>query len=287
MWEESVEKFTKAGEISKNDLNIYNYLSISYLNLDKFDEAIEQINNVLRINPNFAPAYYNVAGIYMKKQEFDKAIENYKKAISIDSSLKKAYFNIAGAYYSLGDIKNAVKYWEKSLQYDKNNPDIYMNLANVNLKNLDNKVKAMRYIRSAYDIRRNDPKVVCRYADFLLQTNDIYRAIDKYIEAYKIDSNMSHAIIGHAECLVKLRKYDEALDVLNNCDDNAKNSVSYLMIRLMALNEIALKHKQNQNMEEYEKLNGTIIEVCDKIVEVSGNDKLVAGIKKLHRINKG
>ena len=71
--------------------------------------------------------------------------------------------------------------------------------------------------------------------------------------------------------------------MLEKCNENEKESVPYLSLKVMALSETALKQKEN-NIEEYKKLSSTIVEICDKIVSVSGKDKLVARIKRLHQL---
>ena len=57
----------------------------------------------------------------------------------------------------------------------------------------------------------------------------------------------------------------EALDAVEKCPDEQKEASSYLIIKLMALSEIALKQKAENNLEKYENLRDTIIQICDKI----------------------
>ena len=78
-------------------------------------------------------------------------------------------FDIASAYHLSNDSKNAVKYWLKSAEYDKSNPQIYVNLALTYLNEYNERMKALRYIRTAYEYARNDYDVVFKYGLILLK----------------------------------------------------------------------------------------------------------------------
>ena len=125
----------------------------------------------------------------MKQKEYACAIDAFKKAISIDTGLKKAYFNIAGAYHYKKDIKNAIKYWEKTIEYDKNNQDAYLNLAMTYINDMSDTTKALRYIRSAYEINKYNADAVLKYGIILLKSNEVYRAKEKFEEALCLDDN--------------------------------------------------------------------------------------------------
>ena len=211
----------------------------------------------------------------MNLQDYNGAIDSYKKALSLDANLKKAYFNIAGAYCNIGDMKNAIKYWEKTIDYDKNNISAYLNLATVYMENSNDKTKAKRYARSAYELNKLDCQVVLKYALVLMHCDDYYRSLEKLQEALKIDQNSAEVKIALAQCYLKLNKTDEAFEMLESCPKEAQESQNYLIVKLMYLTEI-LKFDANNEIKD------TIIQICDKIQTDFGNIPMVEEIKQMH-----
>lgn len=271
-WEESVEKFKKSIELNEDETINRNSLSHSLIKLNMLSEAKEQIEEVLKINPEFASSRYNLGQIYMREKEYAKAIDEYKKAVSIDTNLTKAYFNIAGAYHFKGDVKNAIKYWEKTIEYDKENQNAYINLAICSINDLNDQSKALRYIRSAYEINKMNGLVAFNYGLILLKINDVYRAQEKFIETLNLDKTLLQSKILLAQCKVKLNKPEEAIEILNNYEGD-KNSKDYLSIRALALKTILTKENNVQIMDEFN-------EICDKIRNEYGDEAMVEELKQ-------
>jgi len=280
MWDESIEKFNKSIELNDNEITNRNSISYSLIKIDKLDEAKEQIEIILKLNPNFASCHYNLAQIYMRREKYPEAIEEYKKAVTLDANLTKAYFNIAGAYHYLGDIKNAFKYWEKTIEYDKENQNAYINLAISSINDLNNSAKALRYIRSAYEINKKNPLVVFNYGLVLLKANDIYRAEEKFIEAYKLDDKLKDVNMLLAECKVKQNKPYEALELLREYEKQEYNKKEYYFIKALVLKEILNLEKDNtQFNDEFDK-------ICDKIRMEYGEDAMVEELRQQNLQNK-
>ena len=258
-FEESISKFNKSIELKEDEYIVHNALSYSLIKINKYEEAKKEIEKVMKLKPDFANAHFNLAQIFMKSEEYQKAIDCYKKALSLDANLKKTYFNIAGAYHKLNDNKNAIKYWEKTIDYDKNNIDAYLNLAMTYFDDNNNYTKSIRYIRSAYELDKNNADIVFKYGLILLKANELYRAEEKLSDAIKLDNNLISAKIALAECNLRLNKPQKTLEILNECEQEKGGDRDYLTIKIMALLE--LFKNDNQNLE----LKNTILQICDKI----------------------
>jgi len=265
-WEKSIEKFKKSIELKNDEIINHNSLSHSLIKLEKLEEAQKEIEFVLNLNPEFASCYYNLGQIYMQKQMYQEAIDVYKKALSLDVNLKKAYFNIAGAYHFRGDIKNAIKYWEKTIEYDKQNLNAYINLAMCTINDLNDSTKALRYIRSAYEINKYSPEVVFNYGLIFLKTNDVRRAQEKFEEAFNIDNSLFQARVALAECKLKLKKPSEAIEILDSIKEQKENDRDYLMVRLYCLS--AIYKNNHDNIDLMDEIN----QICDKIQKEYGED---------------
>ena len=274
MWEESLEKLYKSVELKDNEYVSHNALSYSLLMLERYDEAKNEIDKVLSLCPTFASSHYNLAKILFKEKNYKAAIDSFKKALSLDASLKQVYFDIALCYNYLDDFKNAVKYWLKSADYDKTNPQVYVNLALCYLNQYNDNLKALRYIRTAYEFADHDCDVVFKYGLILLKINEIHRAKEKFEEVIKLNPNLELAYLALAECELKLNKPANALELLDKCSGETCEKRDFLYVKLYALSEII------KNDTENIELKNTIVSVCDKIIKVFGEDETVVEIKK-------
>lgn len=274
MWEESIYKFYKSIEIKNDEPISHNSLSYSLIKLDRLDEAKVEIEQVLRLSPEMASCHYNLGQIYMKKKNYHAAIDSYKKAISLDANLVKVYFNIAGAYHYIDDVKNAVKYWEKTIEYDKENQNAYINLSMCALNDLNDNKKALRYIRSGYEINKMNPEVVFHYGLILLKRGDFYRAEEKFVEAFGLDNNLIDAQMAIAECKLRQNKPHDALEIINNYKETKQNHKDYIYLRALVLSELLKLDKENN------EINGEFSEICDRIISEYGDNAIVEELRQ-------
>ena len=173
-------------------------------------------------------------------------------------------------------IITSPEYWEKAIEYDKENIDIYLNLAIVYMSEHKDYQKSLRYIRSAYNLDKKNPQVLFKYGLILFKSGEIYNAMEKYKEAFEIDSQMEIAKVAYAECEVRLNHPDKALEILDKCSDAKQSDKDYLIVKLMAMSQIATKDKTEDKI-------GTILQLCDKIDDTYGNMPLVEEIRQLHK----
>ena len=133
------------------------------------------------------------------------------------------------------------------------------------VNDLNDSTKALRYIRSAYEINKFDYNVVLHYGLILMKTNELYRAEEKLIEAYKLDETNLISQIALAECKVKMNKPNIALEILDKIKERKQNDKDYLLVRMIALKEI-LK-QENENQAIIDEIN----QICVKIKEEYGD----------------
>ena len=84
----------------------------------------------------------------------------------------------------------------------------------------------------------------------LLKTNDVYRAEEKFKEVLEIDNEFNQAKIALAECKLKQNKPYEAIEMLNNYDENLRDKKDYLFIRMLALNAILKIETENSQIRD-------------------------------------
>ena len=143
------------------------------------------------------------------------------------------------------------------------------------INELNDTIKALRYIRSAYEINKYNIDVVFNYGLILLKTDDVYRAEEKFLEVTKLDENFKNVKLALSECKVRQNKPNEAIEILDNLSDEEKNEKNYLMIRALALKEIL---KNNLNDVTINEINA----ICDKIQKDYGDYAMAEELRQLN-----
>lgn len=79
----SVECFLKVLDNEPDNSKALFYLSIAYMDLNKYDEAIKIIDRLIKIEPNNALAYKNRALINYSQNKEKEAMADYKQFVKL------------------------------------------------------------------------------------------------------------------------------------------------------------------------------------------------------------
>lgn len=74
-----------------------------------YDQAIEYYSKAIELSPNVAIYYGNRSLAYLKTECFGYALSDATKAIEVDKNYVKGYYRRAAAYMSLGKFKQALR----------------------------------------------------------------------------------------------------------------------------------------------------------------------------------
>ena len=104
---------------------------IGFLNykLANFDEAINFYNKALDISPSWPLIYANLSVCYNKIGNYDKGIALGKKTIELDSTLVFGYYNLGDAFLKTKKIDSALQIYNKALEIDSLYFPIHIKLA--------------------------------------------------------------------------------------------------------------------------------------------------------------
>jgi len=149
--EEAVEAYNKAIIIKHDDAEAHNNLGVALQEQGKKEEAMKAYTKALIIKPDYAEAYNNMGLTLEAQDKLEEAVEIYKKAIEIKPNLAEA-------------VQNLVK-----LPYGVLNVDS-VNIANNFLENYRDKIK-------------NDSKLNFLEANYLMHSNRLDLAFDKFVQA--------------------------------------------------------------------------------------------------------
>ena len=149
--EEAVEAYNKAIIIKHDDAEVQNNLGVALQEQGKKEEAMKAYTKALVIKPDYAEAYNNMGVTLQDQGKLEEAADTYKKAIEIKPNFADA-------------VQNLVK-----LPYGVLNVDC-VNIANNFLENYSDKIK-------------NDSKLDFLEANYLMHSNRLDLAFDKFVQA--------------------------------------------------------------------------------------------------------
>ena len=127
---EAIVHFEKARKINSNyDLAPFN-LGLAYADQGQYKKAIPYYQQALAINPEFGLAYHKLGDALYRLGRYDQAAENYKQAIRINPSYAQAYNHLGAAMVRKGDADAAIPLFRKALQIKPDYKEARSNLKN-------------------------------------------------------------------------------------------------------------------------------------------------------------
>jgi len=214
---EAIEQFEEAlkiNELSKLNMDIFNYMGNSLMMIGSFEKAIETYTSLILIDEKNPRIYSNRALCYKNLGDFEKSLMDYESAISLEPNNFTFYF---GKYYLLvenGDEAGAIevltqaskiigktsedKYNQAKLHYFGGKYDLALSELSEGFAN--GFTEAYYYIGEIYRIKKDYKKAIYYYETFISEgevlTPNVYNQI--------------------ASCLIKSGDYKKAIKYLEN-----------------------------------------------------------------------
>jgi len=129
-WKNSIELFSHALRVTKNNYLAHNNLGLALFNEGKTEEAINQYNESLSITPlvmDHVVAYNNRGIAYSRLGIYQRALADLNKAIAMKSDYADAYGNRGVIYSNLGQNQLAFEDFNKAIQLQPDFADLYNN----------------------------------------------------------------------------------------------------------------------------------------------------------------
>jgi tetratricopeptide (TPR) repeat protein len=119
MWKEAVQNFKKDIEISGTTFphEVYNWLALSYYQLNQFENAEREWLTALNFRDN-ADIRYNLGIAYKSKKEYDKALKSFVAATHLNPEFVSAHFEAAIILHSKREWPGARQYFEEVIRLD-------------------------------------------------------------------------------------------------------------------------------------------------------------------------
>ncbi len=183
-YEKSVKYFDKAIELANGYYpSAYVNRGNAYERLGKYKLALNDYNAALKYEPHNYDALYGLVMVYSSRD-----YKQYQKSIDILNTLIKTNPRSANLYFSMGWNYDKLGLGKKSIEN-------YLKVVEINPKRVD------AWINLSYvsEITLSDYEAAVKYAD---------KALD-------LNPNSMYALSNKAYALVKLKRYEEAMEYIN------------------------------------------------------------------------
>ncbi|MFC1760836.1 tetratricopeptide repeat protein [Planctomycetota bacterium] len=154
-----------------------------YMNRRNYEAAIEAFGATNQLRPDFMAAYVNRAFAYNAKGQNEQAEKAMRQALDIDPNNGIVHMNLGMLLGELERTDEAKAAFKRSFQLDPNNAQSAYNLG-VILASKDPGASTA-WCKKAYDLQPEEAKYGYTYAFYLLQQNQVDRAMDVLEEQIK------------------------------------------------------------------------------------------------------
>jgi len=119
MWEEAIQSFKQDIEISGTTFphEVYNWLALSYYQLNQFENAEREWLTALNFRDN-AEIRYNLGIAYRSRQEYDKALKSFVAATHLNPEFVSAHFEAAVLLHGKQEWPGAKQQFEEVVRLD-------------------------------------------------------------------------------------------------------------------------------------------------------------------------
>jgi protein O-mannosyl-transferase len=127
-YDEAIEQYRKAIEITPSDEKLHVNLGIVYALASRHNDAIPEFERALKIAPNLVQAHSGLADALAAQGNMNEAILHLDKIVKLQPNLPEIHSNLGIALASQGRFDEAVMQFRKSLEIKSDAPDVLYNL---------------------------------------------------------------------------------------------------------------------------------------------------------------
>lgn len=204
----------------------FNEKGIEFLKKNKLNQAIINFDKAIELDGKQDSYYFNKAIALSRWDKFKEALKWYDKALLLNTKSANNYFYKAKCLVKLKEFGEAKFCIDKAIQIDSNNFEFCLFKSKL-LMQMNQQNESHRWALYALKLDENNPEcnyiVGCRN----LEKGDLDDAVYFFKNACNLERN--HYYFAHcATILFQQKKYQEALEYINEAVDIDKNNLNYM-----------------------------------------------------------
>ncbi len=258
---EAIHKFNESLKFLPDQTQAEYYLAVSLTEIGELEKAEEMFLAVIEKDSRYVDAYMKLGSIASIKRNIPLAIERYKEVTRFNLKKTEANYLIASGYITMGDFQSALGYYEKSTKDNPEHLDSWTGYA-IALNEIGNTEEAIRKIRRAYKIAPDSAQINMIYGVILSKDDkNLKDAVEKFDNSIKICPEMFTAYIGKSEVFIRLKKFEDAIAVLNEVLFRSPNLVQALFLIGGTYIEMADYNKDENYLQKSAEFFNKVLEI--------------------------
>ncbi len=193
----------------------YNNLGSLLIQKKEYVEAEKMLDRALQIRPYYGKAFYNKARMYEILKDDEKVYHYLTKASKGDLDVHQVFFQLGLICLRLKKYNEAVGHFELSISRGFEHQDSWFNLANAHFMS-GNHDKALNIYQRLTMQNPTDTRYVFNLAETYYSKKEFAKALSLYQKSTALPRPMAQAFTRISNCLVQLKRNDEAKKFLTN-----------------------------------------------------------------------
>ncbi len=259
LFESSIEKLKIAEQIDADDTTMQYYMAIALAKTAQYGDATIYMLKAAKKQPKDPHIITELGKLYLHNMKPDKAIACFTAVAKKNRTNTQINYNLACAYKLKENFEIALRYYNKMIEYNPEHISSYIESANI-YSYLDNHKEAIRKMRKAYQIKKDNLAVIFEYAKTLMRAKDFNNAIEKLDLITEKDPGFIPAFLCKAESMVELGKYDDAMWFLGELKAKYPESDEVLHFYSIANIEVGDRKNDRQRYVLAEESLKTLVE---------------------------
>ena len=208
-YENSIQDFTTAINLSPNDFNNYFYRALTFDNAGQVQNAISDYSKAINISSQNYKAFYNRGRLYLSLNQQQKAVDDFNRAIQLNPEIQQKAYAILQKFDEQKKIQEQIRFKEQQIRKQKELElqRIERNKTEFNrLMQLAKKQKtsgqnstAIQTLNKALKLNNQSAEAYFNRAEILWYSGEKTKALSDFNKASDIDerySSMMLAIVG-------------------------------------------------------------------------------------------
>ena len=213
-------------------------LGYVYSALERWEDAKSQYGRAIALNPRLAAAHLNL-GLVLLDKEPAAAVEPFRQAAGLLPDQARPRYLLGRALERSGNPPAAIEEYQAAAGLDAKSYEVRFALGRA-LLTLGRASEAESRFREALTLRSDSAPARLGLAESLLAQKKLGAAADEFVVYLKLHPQDRESRVQLASLLVELKRYDQALAELDQCDLNGQASLASYKLR----SEVYLQQEQ-------------------------------------------
>jgi tetratricopeptide (TPR) repeat protein len=210
-WKDGITLFSRAIEVTRNNVVAHNELGSAFLRLGRYQDAIESYKRSIKIKSDYAESHYNLGVSYLNIGSFQDALESCMQAVKIKPDYAEAYNGLGSACLNLGRYQDALESYRQAVKIRPDFAEAHYNLGIVCDK-LSRWQDSIEAYKQAVKIKPDFAGAYNNLGVAYFNIDSFQEALESCRQAVNINPDFAEAYNNLGNACLRLDRHQEAIE---------------------------------------------------------------------------